>query len=67
MSEPAFSTACTVARAVLSLHLSESPEKRGTLPSHASHGAGLLQEGEGGIGVGGEFVSSDEKEIVYNA
>ena len=52
---------------MLSLHLLGPPEKRGTLPSHASHGAGLLQEGEGGIGVGGQFVSSDEKEIVYNA
>ena len=52
---------------MLPIYFSEPPEKRGTLPSHASHGAGLLQEGEGGIGVGGEFVSSDEKEIVYNA
>ena len=52
---------------MLSLHRLGPPEKRGPLPSHASHGAGLLQEGEGGIGVGGEFVSSDEKEIVYNA
>ena len=28
---------------------------------------GYFKKGEGGIGVGGEFVSSDEKEIVYNA
>ena len=39
-----------IPHAVLPLHLSEPPEKRGTLPSHASHGAGLLQGGRGGVG-----------------
>ena len=39
-----------IPHAALPLHLSEPLEKRGTLPSHASQGAGLLQGGRGGVG-----------------
>ena len=39
-----------IPHAALPLHLSEPLEKRGTLPSHASQGAGLLQGGRGGGG-----------------
>ena len=40
---------------------SEPPEKRRTLLSYTGHGAGVLQEGEGGIGVGGELLVQMKK------